>query len=1394
MIGIAVLVQASCALGQDASLGPYRSNSPSRPPDAYVDDSFEASERIDRIESYARAGRWDEASRAVQEAFTSYENRLIRVNARHYESVVERLHRMVGGWPAEGLAAYQALYDKRAQVAFERAAGRRDVGALVGVLERYYCTGPAEQAAKAIYELGLESGDFSLSRWACRQMIDAHPSHDAVDAAFTARLAVVSAVEGEADEARRCVSRSLKGLGRRSIRWQGRDVSLTDLVESLLSEAGEKHLHGEDMSWPVFGGDGGRNRRGGFSFNRTALLWRFDGLKDPVGNRWTPPEASDSSSPSVASGKRLMSSPVVGTGLVFLQNARSVWALQLDGGALRWRYRRVANDGAATAEGDSSVAEWHCPTFSDGRVFASMGSEAGPYYGYESTVGGVAVVCLDARTGKEIWRTGGDRVGPDAAKMTFGSSPLVSGESVFVTARRRRTFGFEDCYLIRLRASDGAVLQQTHLGSASTGGFGYRRPSLSIPAMIDGRVVVSTNLGTIASVSTHTGRVEWLRLYNREPEEHWRNAVRSTMRDVSPWDYNAVVCGPARLICRPNDVEAVLVLNRASGQIESTIPTVSIENVRTLLGLVDGRLYGVGDRVFCFDLDRKEKIWSAALPEHAVLYGRGVVSGDSVLIPTTTSLCRYDLRDGRLLEQAWNPAAAGNLLALPDRLIVSGVGQVSSYGRRTDVWSRLRSLMSKRPHDPLPALDLAETAFRTGERKEAASVLDVAIRRSGEVASTAGEAIRTRLYRDLMWFANDWPRTTRSSLERVRSMYEQACRFAPDRLAHVECRFRFAEFESRYGEAGRAVGLYQQVLNDRSLRESRIAGREDDIAGVAARRQIADLIAKHSRSVYARFDAEAAEWLAAARETGDVQLLDRILETRPLATVAVDALIAKGDVLRRSGDAEGAAKTYIAALNRYPDRSDPANRMRIIADCYAEAGLASRAYLWITKAVGEYPAARVSIDDRPVMLRDYATRFEAARETLQARLPKVHPPLSMSFDRAFDHDIELLEPMLPPSPGSSWRALLVYISGEVHAFDARDGEALWRKPFAITTQPTLLLSTKDRAVLALPYQVVALDIRTGAKVWSMGQAPAGAAKADTDPESFVSFFSHVYAGGRLVSMQDDGRAACVEVRSGKIVWQTRMAHRPTSRLVLTDRWLVYRGVAGSRTHYCVVDPSRGVLLRTIDPAGEGDASLFFVTPDDRLVAVQSKSIHCYDLRTGGLLWRSVREDNIAEETVAMDLDGIYLSDDSSRMSKISLDDGHSMWQSEPLFEFGLQFAQTEFQAGSLAVLTGNAVIGLDTVNGGIVCEQKVKSGAEFARFLLGEDAFVAIDGAVGEASQPFTVYFFPRCNGSARPTALTGQLTLGTFDKVRRVALRDGAIVLQTPRRLYGWSSAVGKK
>ncbi|MEK7757004.1 MAG: PQQ-binding-like beta-propeller repeat protein, partial [Planctomycetota bacterium] len=674
-------------------------------PEVYLNDSFEAADALAKAKVFVTRGRWTEAAEVLQRAIDGAGDKLVRVASGSYTGIRQHISDLIARWPQPGITEYRNLFERDIEAALAGVADSRSVDELLTLFERYFCTAAAAKLADTIGQLAIESGDLGLAEQTYRRVLDRHPDAATHAPRYRAMLAVLAAMRGEAA--------ALGDDGEVKIRWMGQDRPLRDIVAEIgkgFAGLKESAFGGPADRWPIFGGDVGRNRTASCRVDDPGLLWRFDLLEpQPSGEQREGLEA-------VARGKtdsarELTVFPIAGDGLVFVQRFRDIVALYQNTGALAWRFGGDVRPSGGFDYLEDAPPGWDSPTLHDGRLYASLPGDESPYYSYETPRAISELVCLDAKTGRLIWQVN-QRSGDDPlSEVTFDSTPLVKSGRVYVVGRRRRTFGFEDCYLYRLNASDGRVEHRTHLGSASTGTFGTRPATRTIAAMHGDAVYVCTNLGSVAAVSAHTGAVRWLRLYDRVSFEAAQAGGR-TARDVNPWHFNPVIWDGGRLICMPTDSTNLVVLSAKSGEITQSIPLAQLAEMEALLGVRGGVLCGVGKEALCYDLTAGSTRWSAALPEGSRLFGRGVWAEDELLVPRREGLSRFRVADGRRADASWDAEGeGGNLLALPDQLLAAGGGRIAAYVRKAEIWDALRKRMAAAPSDPLPAVEHAEVAL-----------------------------------------------------------------------------------------------------------------------------------------------------------------------------------------------------------------------------------------------------------------------------------------------------------------------------------------------------------------------------------------------------------------------------------------------------------------------------------------------------------------------------------------------------------------------------------------------------------------------------------------------------------------------------------------------------------
>ncbi len=1342
----------------------------------YVNDSFEAADAIQRARKLTQRGDWEGAARLLQETSDSSGDKLVRVLPGSYVGIREHIGRMIAGWPEVGLAAYRSIYEGKLQSALTDLGERPTVGELLSLFDRFFCTELALELADKIGQLVVESGDLAAAEHVYRRALEEHPSAHRNAQHLRAMLVVLSLMRGDYD-----VPPSEADT---LIHWMGSDRTLREVAQLVREGFSMGRLGATPDSWPVFGGNSERNRRSPTTVNELGLLWRVAPFESAY---------ADSDEPDTLMGyrskreraQRLTSQPVAGLGLLFIQRFREVVALHVKTGAVAWRFRADSTGSGTLRYTEEQPPGWDAVTLYEDRLYVSLPGEALPYYSYESVRAPAELACLDAKTGRPVWRLDQQVIEEEFAEVAFDSSPLVRQGRVFVVGRRRRSFGFEDCYLYCFDVDTGTSIYRTHLGSASTGAFGSRQATKSIATMHGDTVYVCTALGTVAAVSGTTGSVQWLRLYERN-----HGSSNLSAGGAKPWHYNPVIWSAGRLFVLPSDGAALMVLSADNGSILRSVPAASIGHMRTLLGVDGDVVCGVGGEVACYDLTTHALLWSAEPADGAAAHGRGIWSGDRLLIPTDHGLSAFAATDGRQTLARWNAGGdGGNVLALPGQLIVVGADNIAVYVRRADILNALREQMSASPSDPLPALELAEVALSNKEFPDALAVLDSAVRRAEKLGNRLDSSLQRRLFDDLLVCAEQLSAHSLLDPETLKKLFADASQFPPDPAANLAYRFRFATLFEKHNEPARAVLLYQQILRDRLLRElPRDATRKrSESAGTHAERQIDALIRVHGIAIYEPFESEASGLLERGRNTRSVAILARVVTTFPNSQAAPRALIAQGEILANEAHGGEAARLFARALHDYPEQVDGSDLLRRIADAYEAAGMRKQAYRWLTKASRKHPSVRFEFDGRFVTFREYRRRLADVRELVEPSYADVTLPLDHHYERTPGGAIRLLRPRVSHAPRADWSRFFLDTPEGIRAFDSQTGTELWPRPAAVAGEAELLLAGGSLAIFATPYEVFGLEISSGARRWSRGNVPPALDEPEADWEDGEAIRAYTLDDHRIVTIRDNGQLECVAYESGKVLWTRNPRPAPLGLWLLNDSWVVYHVIENDAPVVYLADAGTGERLHTIDTGEKRSLEAVFATIDGQIVVVNSQSISSFEPETGTRRWRMPVHGRVRGEAVHLDVDTLYFSDNDRTVKSIRLDDGRVAWESERLIPRSHDDLSVALAGGSVVVSSSTSISAVDAVAGLTLWRGTTPENSRFVSRLLTRSYVVAIDVPDEKEQRESVAYFYDHRNASGIIPRNGGVHRLGKLEDIREILAVDGGILIQTGTTIQAW-------
>lgn len=1350
--------------------------------DVYLNDSFEAADALTRVKQLVGLGRWQEAAELLESTSKTEGKKLLRTPAGGYGSVRDHINDLIARWPAPGLHAYRNLVAETATNAFARAQARRDATELVGLFDRFFCTTVAAESAAMIGQLAIESGDFDLAAFVYRRVLRSHPDRNHYKSPYGAMLQIVRALGSDSTHT------SLQGDSSEdevTVRWFGHDRSVADVVKEVRTRFAQPKSVDESGNWPVFGGSYRRSSRSQCNVEEPGLLWRF---------RFRQPKTDDEQGVHIEFSGRstrqasrdLTIFPVVEDGMVVVQRFREVVALHRNTGALAWRF----SPDSLPAEPDNYLDDrppgWDSVTIHRGRVYAALPREETSYYDFNPSRNSVELVCLDLYTGKLLWRSGKTSAGEFASELKFDSTPIVENGRLFIVGRRRRSFGFEDCYLYRFRASDGRLMGRVHLGSASTATFGSRTATSAIAAMNDGIVYVNSGLGTIVAVSVYTSNVKWLTLYERLRENDGGASGRAS-RDVRPWQFNPVIFADDKLYVLPTDSAALLVLDPTDGRTLAKIPVSELGGIDTLLGVDRGLVCGVGREVSCFNVATRSPAWSVPLPNNSKPFGRASWAKDHLLLPFRNHLARYATQDGSSDTSTWEvQSQGGNLLPLGDMLIVAGVSEVTAYVRKADIWRSLREAMAAAPNDPLPAIEMAEVAIGAGELDEALEVLDEAVRRFARATADSDLAVQTRLFNDVCKFAFVLVEHEKLDHKTLDRLHTYASRHAPDLRAGLRYRFEFAKLYERIGPSRRAVWLYHQVLRDRSLRELRAQsdGLSERSAAAVAADLIAALIAKHGRGVYAQLEEEAQRWLEGTHQSDHEGVFVRLIETFPNSLAAPKAMIAYGRWLVSAGRFDDAVKQLTLAYHRNTDRKNAPTLMREIADAHERAGSPEHAYRWLTKAMRDFPSLEFPHQGRRLTFKQYRRRLQHVRDRVVHVRPDLRLPLEHSVTLDLPESASLLSPTLGPQPGSSWKTLFLQTPLGPRAIDPRTGKNLWNAASRVPSDAELLLVRQDVVLLKTLYQVFALDPSTGKLLWTVGTTPPHVDDPGADWEDGGMLRSVAIDGDQLVIASDNGDMRRISIPEGTASWKRVVEDVPAGEVRITDPFIVYHLRSADRVKLCVLDAKTGNLIGSTVTQETRPVEKIFVTIDGRIVVVTSQSISLFDASTQKRRWRFASTGLIRSASLLLDLDAIYFSDNARTLCKLQLGDGTQQWCSDELVAYDDDFVVRQAGA-SLIVSTTADVVSVDSVNGMTLWRGTTPDHPELTARLMTANYLLVIDVSGHNRGEVNRAYFYDHRNASGLIPKRGGALDLGKFQDIRNVLATDQGLALQAGGKLH---------
>lgn len=1172
-------------------------------PPAYVEDSPAAQDLLEQARQTLSLNRPADAVTMYQQLLEGFPGKLIDAGDRTYMDVAKFTAKEIRTNEAL-LAAYRQATNALAQRALASARGEEDLDAVV---TRYGLTPAGLDAALKIAALRIERADM-LDALSVLDPLADHPDIDTQAKRWHILSSAACLLGGARERARPHIA---------ALDLKNDAQTLTTLQSWARVEADPSLL----SAWST----GRRPIDVKLPDKLAQQLWKLE-IADVPASETQRRALQQMKTANQQVQPFLTLVPAPDGDRVLINNGALVFAVDRFSGRVAWANQAMETDL------DAGMRPWVRMTARvpdargvglGGDIAAAVVGFASPGFGaWQAQAASTNLVAMRRTDGKMLWRVEPKSIDAGLANAFFHGTPIVAQGRVVVLMRRSQMSGFQDAYIAAVDAATGKPLWRRYLSSAVNMNQMYGR--LLAQMTLEGPTVyVADQLGSVASIDTRSGAVNWLRLIGEpgQPIGVVTPGRRGGDQVRPPIPTPPVLCDSGLIVPAVVVNKGYVLLDPNNGKKLRDLDDVTWTSAACVLPF-GGDVIQIGSSVSRLDgksVELKPK-WEREISAGPDASPRGItaITSDTISIPYQDRVISLNAATGELRfdVQAETP---GNLLAMDGQMLMIDADSVRSYMDPERVRVALLQQASQEPANPNPMLTLAQLVLWLDKRTEAINATDAALAsielagkaaRDNEATADLAET-RAESFRRILSLA-EWPRDLDAATRGA--FFERAHRLIGGPEQEIAYQFAIGSFLSQSGKPEEAADHYQAVLGDPVL-SSRLyeQGGAARQAGLEARLRLAELIRGAGPRVYAKHDADAGRRLAelASGANPDPEALLDLSRRYPLSRHVPKMLLAAADGLASRGETSAAMLQLRRAYAQSGENAEvlPEVVGRLV-DMYVKNGQPRVAMQWLERARREHQEMKPLREGKAVTPDSWLAEL-AKLPTGEQPLPSLRTPLSQP--------VVLPGRLLTPTAQSedNWpRDRFVTLRGD--KLEYRTAQDLVPKWTATVPAAGVELLWINRRSVALYDATVGalnvLDAENGKLLWPainirklLDEAGADQEKQAARPVEERQFMAKlnmqgvVIRNGRVVPVRQPipanemtiyirsnencvvladraGRVTSIEQATGRVLWRTLCAFDRLEAIDLDSDTLAMAGTINSE-----IDVPNGALV-LLDPS------------------------------------------------------------------------------------------------------------------------------------------------------------------------------------------------------------------